>query len=225
MMSSFYRFREDPAESLPGCRNNGRGDAVVAPGAGRPGLAVRLVGGLDALIARLEGVILAYGILLMFLNTFGNVIGRYVFGQSLYFTEELNQFLIVLVTFVGLGYATRRGRHIRMSAFYDTLGDRARKGLMIVICLATGAVMAWLAWVSLSYVLSVAGSGRVTPALRVPLYLTYVWVPLGFAITAIQYLLTVLRNLRDEGVWISWEQLDAYEDIGDTTAGSGESRM
>lgn len=189
------------------------------------GIATRMIGGLDGVIARLEAVILAYGVLLMFLNTFGNVIGRYVFGQSLYFTEELNQFLIVLVTFVGLGYATRRGRHIRMSAFYDTLGDRARKGLMIVICLSTAAVMAWLAWVAWTYVVSVANTGRVTPALRVPLYLTYLWVPLGFAITAIQYLLTVLRNLRDEGVWVSWEQIDGYEDIEDTTAQSGEDRM
>lgn len=189
------------------------------------GIATRMIGGLDGVIARLEAVILAYGVLLMFLNTFGNVIGRYVFGQSLYFTEELNQFLIVLVTFVGLGYATRRGRHIRMSAFYDTLGDRARKGLMIVICLSTAAVMAWLAWVAWTYVVSVANTGRVTPALRVPLYLTYLWVPLGFAITAIQYLLTVLRNLRGEGVWVSWEQIDGYEDIEDTTAQSGEDRM
>lgn len=186
---------------------------------------MRVVGGLDRLIARVESLILAYGVLLMFLNTFGNVIGRYVFGRSLYFTEELNQFLIVLVTFVGLGYATRHGRHIRMSALYDTLGDRLRKGLMIVICAVTAAVMLWLAWVSFGYVQSVANSGRVTSALRVPLYLTYVWVPVGFLITGIQYMLTVLRNLRDDGVWISWEQQDGYEDIGDTTAQAGEDRM
>lgn len=201
-------------------------DKPKAPRGGVVGVVLgRAVAGLDAIIARVESVILAYGILLMFLNTFGNVIGRYVFGQSLYFTEELNQFLIVLVTFVGLGYATRRGRHIRMSAFYDTLGDLPRKVLMVIICLITAGVMLWLAWVSLGYVMSVANSGRVTPALRVPLYLTYVWVPFGFLITGIQYLLTVLRNLRDPGVWISWEQIDSYEDIGDSTAESGEDRM
>lgn len=201
--------------------DGGSGDSGSTGG----GPILRMVGGLDTLIARVESIILAYGILLMFLNTFGNVIGRYVFGQSLYFTEELNQFLIVLVTFVGLGYATRHGRHIRMSALYDALNERLRKALMIVICAVTAGVMIWLAWISFAYVQSVAGSGRVTPALRVPLYLTYVWVPAGFLITGIQYLLTLLRNLRDEGVWISWQQQDLYEDIGDTTATSGEDRM
>ncbi|EKV31486.1 TRAP dicarboxylate transporter, DctQ subunit [Caenispirillum salinarum AK4] len=179
---------------------------------------------LDTVLAKVETFILAYGILLMFLNTIGNVIGRYLFGQSLYFSEELNQFLIVLVTFVGLGYATRRGRHIRMSAFYDQLSDRGRKILMIIIAAVTGAVMFWLSWISYEYVASVANSGKVTPALRVPLYLTYLWVPFGFFLTGIQYALTVLRNLRDPDVWISWEAVDSYDEIDGTAAGSGEDR-
>ncbi len=180
---------------------------------------------LDRILARVESFILAYGILAMFLNTISNVVSRYILGQSLYFSEELNQFLIVLVTFVGLGYATRRGRHIRMSAFYDQLGDRARKGLMIGIAAITGAVMFWLAWVSLEYVQSVATSRRVTSALQVPLYLTYVWVPFGFFLTGIQYALTVLRNLRDsDDVWLSWETIDTYEELDDTLAQSGADR-
>ncbi|GAA0591713.1 TRAP transporter small permease [Caenispirillum bisanense] len=194
-------------------------------GGGRRHPALAAVTLLDRILAKVESFILAYGILAMFLNTISNVVSRYIFGQSLYFSEELNQFLIVLVTFVGLGYATRRGRHIRMSAFYDQLGDRARKGLMIVIAAVTGAVMFWLAWVSLEYVMSVATSRRVTPALQVPLYLTYVWVPFGFFLTGIQYALTVLRNLRDsDDVWLSWETIDTYEDIDDTMAQSGADR-
>jgi len=189
----------------------------------RHGTAYRMISGLDAGLRLVETTILAYGVLLMFLNTIGNVIGRYLFGQSLYFSMELNQFIIVLVTFVGLGYATRRGRHIRMSAFYDTLGDRARKVLMVIIALSTGAVMFWLAWISFGYVVNVANSGKVTPALRVPLYLTYLWVPLGFFLTGIQYALTVIRNLRDRDVWISWEEIDAYEEVDSTTAGADQS--
>lgn len=180
---------------------------------------------LDRALMKVETFILAYGILAMFLNTIANVIGRYVFGQSLYFAAELNQFLIILVTFVGLGYATRRGRHIRMSAFYDQLSDHGRKILMIIIAASTGAVMFWLAWVSFEYVVSVANSGKVTSALRVPLYLTYLWVPFGFFLTGVQYALTVVRNLRDsDDVWLSWETIDSYEELDGTVAGSGEDR-
>lgn len=192
---------------------------TIHTGGGRAGRALmKGVSAMDRGIARVEAFILAYGVLAMFLNTIGNVIGRYVFGQSLYFTEELNQFLIVLVTFVGLGYATRNGRHIRMSAFYDTLGDGPRKVLMVVIALTTGGIMFWLCWLSAGYILTVAQSGKVTSALRVPLYLTYLWVPLGFLITGIQYMLAVLQNLRSPGIWLSWEQIDEYDEVDEVTA-------
>lgn len=166
----------------------------------------------DAGIARFEAFVLAWGVILMAVNSIANVIGRFVFNQSLYFSEELNRFLIVLITFVGLGYAARKGRHIRMSAFYDQLGDRGKKILMILIAAITGAFMFLLAYYSYLYVERVAQLGRVTPALQVPLYLTYLWIPVGFVITGIQYWLTVVRNLTAPDVYISWEQVDLYEE-------------
>jgi len=174
----------------------------------------------DKAIAKVETLILAYAIILMALNSIANVIGRFVIGQSIYFSPELNQFLIVLVTFVGLGYATRQGRHIRMSAFYDQLSDRGRKVLMIVIALITGAVMFVLAYYSYLYVDRVARLGKVTPALQVPLYLTYLWVPLGFVITGIQYFLTVYKNLCARDVYISFEHIDTYEDPEELMSGA-----
>jgi TRAP-type C4-dicarboxylate transport system permease small subunit len=173
---------------------------------------MRLLNALDKAIARFEAFVLAAGILLMALNSISNVIGRFVFSSSLYFSEELNQFLIVLVTFVGLGYAARKGRHIRMSAVYDQLGDRGRKVMMILIAAVTALVMFTLAWYSYEYVARLAKLGKVTASLQVPLYLTYLWVPIGFVITGIQYALTVVKNLRSPEVYISFEHIDSYED-------------
>lgn len=167
----------------------------------------------DRFIAWFEGIVLATGVLLMAANTIGNVIGRFVFDQSLYFSEELNQFLIVLITFVGIGYAARQGRHIRMTAIYDTLPDRGRKALMTVICVVTGLTMLALAWYAYGYVSTVAASGRVLPALQVPIWWAYVWVPLGFAVTGIQYLLGAVRNLTERDIYLSASTVDTYEDV------------
>ena len=152
--------------------------------------------------------------MLMAANTIANVFARYLFSNSLYFSEELNEFLIIIITFIGLGYATREGRHIRMSALYDMLSPRSQKLLMIFIAGLTAAIMFLLTWYGLEYVQKVAQRGRVTPALQVPLYLTYLWVVIGFAVTAIQYTLTVIRNLdlSDQRVYISYTKEDTYED-------------
>lgn len=178
-----------------------------------PGGALKALAAIDRVIAKFESVVLAYGVILMAANSIANVIGRFVIGQSIYFSPELNQFLIVLVTFVGLGYATRQGRHIRMSAFYDQLPDRGRKILMIVIAAVTGVIMLMLAYYSYNYVSRIARLGKVTPALQVPLYLTYIWVPVGFVITGIQYFLTVVRNLQKPDVYISFDHIDSYDEV------------
>ncbi|ANG65004.1 C4-dicarboxylate ABC transporter substrate-binding protein [Marinobacterium aestuarii] len=177
-------------------------------------IAGRLFTLLDAVIGKAEMYVLGWGIIIMALNTIANVFGRYLFSQSIYFTEELNEFLIVIITFMGLGYVTRKGRHIRMSALYDVLPARARKLLMILIAAVTAVAMLALAWYAFEYVAKIARRGRVTPALQFPLYLTYIWVVLGFLVTGIQYLLTVFRNLdlADTDVYISYSTVDAYED-------------
>lgn len=174
--------------------------------------ALRALNLLDRGIAYVEAFILAWGVILMAANSIANVIGRFVFHRSLYFTNELNEFLIILITFVGLGYAARQGRHIRMSAVYDQLPDMGKKVLMILIAAVTGAVMFVLAWYSYQYVERIAMLGKVTPALQLPLYLTYLWVPLGFVITGIQYWLTVVRNFVSKDVYISWEHVDVYDE-------------
>jgi C4-dicarboxylate transporter, DctQ subunit len=167
---------------------------------------------LDRGLGYFEAFILTAGVLLMAANSVSNVIGRFVFGRSLYFAEEVNQYLIILITFAGIGFAARNGRHIRMSAFYDMLSLRFRRLLMIVICLMTAAIMFLLAWYAWLYLLSVYNTGRIGPATRIPVYLTLVWLPIGFVVTGVQYLLTALANATREEVYISASVVDSYDD-------------
>jgi len=176
---------------------------------------IRCLGYADKIIGRTEAFILSWGILLMAGNTIANVLGRYVFHRSIYFSEELNEFLIIIVTFMGLGYATRKGIHIRISVIYDMLPMRFRKILMIIIAASTSVMMAVLAYYAFEYVVRVAVRGRVTPALQLPLYLSYIWVIVGFVLASIQYLLTGLRNLNfsEKAVFISYAEIESYEDV------------
>ncbi len=155
---------------------------------------------------------LAVGVLLMALNTIANVVGRFVFQSSLFFSEELNSILIILITFAGISYAARHGRHIRMSAIYDTLPSRPRKALMVLIALVTGAFMLALAWYSLQFMLTQASRGRVLPALQIPVWWTLVWVPIGFLMTGLQYVLTAVKNLTQRDIYLSTHVLEGYDD-------------
>ncbi|MEF2550959.1 TRAP transporter small permease [Aurantimonas sp. A2-1-M11] len=202
-----------PAESMGGPRVSEAAATTTAeaPASAFSGV-LRPFQVLDRSIAALESVILTAGILMMAVNSVANVLGRFVFGRSLYFAQELNQFLVILVTFAGIGFAARHGRHIRMSAIYDELPDPLRRALMIIICLVTAASMFILAWFSWDYVVSVFDTGRISPVLRLPIYLTLVWLPLGFVITGIQYLLTALANLTRPEIYLSVSVVDTYDE-------------
>ncbi|WP_375258366.1 TRAP transporter small permease [Citreimonas sp.] len=169
------------------------------------------LGVIDVTIARIEAILLAAGVLLMAVNTMANVIGRYVFGQSIFFSEEVNQALIILITFAGISYAARHGRHIRMSAIFDALTPRLRKPLMVVIALVTAAAMFLLTWYSVDYVMTQASRGRVLPALQVPVWWIIVWAPLGFFLTGLQYSLTAIKNLIHKDIWLSTSTLEGYD--------------
>ena len=158
---------------------------------------------IDRRIAKLEEFIMATGIILMAINTIINVISRFIFNHSIIFAEELNSTFILLVTFAGIGYAARHGRHIRMSAIYDHLPDKARKILMTVIVAVTAFFMLFLAYYSVQYIFHVYSKGRVMPALGVPVYIIYLWVPVGFFITGVQYALTTVKNIRKKEIYLS----------------------
>ncbi|MBQ0833520.1 TRAP transporter small permease [Marinobacter sp.] len=170
------------------------------------------LGTIDGWIAKAEAVILAMGVILMALNTCINVVARFVFGEGLFFSGEINRILIILVTFAGIGYAARYGRHIRMSAIYDSLPPKGRKVLMIIIALFTSAVMFFLCYHSIGYIETLYSRGRILPALGFEIWWIYIWAPVGFAVTGIQYLLTAVKNFTSEGVYLSTGVIDGYAD-------------
>ncbi|MBL1273308.1 MAG: TRAP-type C4-dicarboxylate transport system permease small subunit [Marinobacter maritimus] len=170
------------------------------------------LGVIDGWIAKAEAVILAAGIILMAINTCVNVVARFVFGEGFFFSGEINRILIILVTFAGIGYAARYGRHIRMSAVYDALPPKGRKILMIIIALFTSAVMFFLCYHSYGYIETLYSRGRILPALGFEIWWIYIWAPVGFAVTGIQYLLTAIKNFTSDDVYLSTGVIDGYAD-------------
>ena len=77
---------------------------------------------------------------------------------------------------------------------------------MIVI---TAALMLLLAWYAVQYILSMYAKGRVYPALGIPVYVSYLWVPIGLFVTGVQYALTFLKNLQEREIYLSTDLREA----------------
>lgn len=173
---------------------------------------VRIVTQVGRVIQRVEEFLLAISILIIAVLAILNVVCRSVFNFSLAFTEEVSQFCIIVVCFVGLSYAASKGRHIRMTAIYDQLSPSMRKAFMVVITASTALIMFVLTWYAVSYVVTVYELGGIYPALRIPFYVVYAIAPVGLFLAGVQYGLATVRNLTSKDVYLSFEKKDEYEE-------------
>ena len=160
----------------------------------------------DRVVWHIEEKAVAFGVLGLAVILITNVTLRF-FNSSLPATEELSQFLVFYITFLGTSYAARSGIHIRMSMLSDALKGPARKALAILIAAGTAAMMFYLSYLSYRYVVRIASLHRVSPILQIPVQYVWMVMPAGLLLTGIQYTLALGRNLISPGAWISYSQL------------------
>ncbi|MCI0509920.1 TRAP transporter small permease, partial [Chromohalobacter sp.] len=140
-------------------------------------------------------------------------VGNLLFGQGIAGTYEVTEMLIVVITFIGVGYAARNARHISMSAIYDQLSGRWRKALLILICLGTALLMFYFAIKSIEYVMAIYDRGRTSASLRIPMWTVYLALPVGFILAGIQYVLTAVRNMVSDNIYRAFNQQEEYDDV------------
>lgn len=122
---------------------------------------------------------------------FTNVITRYIFNFSIIWAEEVSQYLMIWITYLGAGLALREGRHVAVEIFQDRLPRALRR---LVRAALAAAMLGFLA------VLTVLGVGiaaftwkHETPVLNLPTGLPYLAIPVGAAVMGL-HLALVFRD-------------------------------
>jgi TRAP-type C4-dicarboxylate transport system permease small subunit len=140
---------------------------------------------------------------------FTNVITRYVFNFSIIWAEEVSQYLMIWIAYLGAGLALRQGRHVAIEIFQDRL--RAPLGRALRAAIA-GMILVFLA------VLTVLGFQFVafawiqeTPVLNISLGIPYLAVPIG-AMLFVLHLCFVFRGY----VQKQFEPVHALDELAET---------
>ena len=120
---------------------------------------------------------------------------RYVLNDSLTWTEEIAQYLLMVVTFAGSAMAARRGTHIAVEFLLNKLPRDARRvahALVAAAATAFFAVSAVLCW-------QVAEAMRFQPMIDVeyPLSIVYYGILAGLVLTAVRTALHGVRRWRE----------------------------
>lgn len=173
-----------------------------------------LIIALNKKIRKFEELLISYGIIIMSIVLVANVFSRVVLNSSIQAAEEIGKILIVMVTFIGVSYAARMGKHITMSALMDSIPRKFKKAYIYFTSSVSTALLWWLGYLGSLYVIRIMGSGRITPSLQFPMWILYIFVPLGFFLASLQYLVTIAINIKDkENIYIGSEKTLAEADI------------
>ncbi|CAG1019460.1 2,3-diketo-L-gulonate TRAP transporter small permease protein YiaM [Burkholderiaceae bacterium] len=110
---------------------------------------------------------------------FVNVVMRYLFNQSIVWVEEVTQYEMIWVAYLGAGLALREGRHVAVDTLQDWLPALSRRALRNLLAVAIAVFLAAL--VVLGIQIAMFTWDQETPVLNVPSGLPYLAVPLGAA--------------------------------------------
>ena len=150
---------------------------------------------LDALEDFLLVGALAFNVALVFLQ----VIMRYVFHNSLYWSEELARFVFLWFSWLGASFAVREGAHLKVTILADRLGDFPKKSLELASLLIWIAFSAFLTYQGARITHFVASMGQTSPALYIPVCVAYASVPAGSGLMTLRLLLELRKVLSAEG--------------------------
>jgi TRAP-type C4-dicarboxylate transport system permease small subunit len=135
---------------------------------------------------------------LMFLATFANVVGRYFFNSPIQWAEEFSRYSFLWVVFLGAVVCTKHKRHVGIDTLVNILPGHFRVWVNVVADLFVLALMGVIVWYG--GVLT-SGATQVTATLNIPQYTVYIVVPvsgaLGFLYT-LSDLKTHVREVRME---------------------------
>jgi len=133
----------------------------------------------ERVFIRLVGYVCSALFFLMVLVSLLQVFFRYALNDSLTWSEELARYLFVWTSFLGAAIALHRGMHIEVDILTSVASAPVRKGMhlfskaavvvFLVMLIVYGVRITMLTW------------GTPSAALRVPMGLVYLAIPVGAA--------------------------------------------
>lgn len=154
--------------------------------------ALQIVEGLSLIGAAISGgLTLVMAFLILY-----EVVARAFFGASTALATELTAYMLIGIVFLSAAYGVREAGHVRMDIVVSRLPDRWRyllDAITSTITMVFALVLAWQGWL-LAFE-SYQGAVTSSSALRFPVFLPQLMIPIGAGILILQLVARVIRDL------------------------------
>jgi len=134
-------------------------------------------------------------ILAMAVDVFIEVIFRYVLLLPLFWTEEFARYCLVWSSLLAAGIAVKRGQHVAVTFCVERLPKRIRAIAGLGGDIFGATLLTVILWGGVYLV--ILTRHQLSPAMRLPMSLPYMAVPMGSAIMLFHVLTSISRRSRE----------------------------
>ena len=129
-------------------------------------------------IERILAIAFAAAVILSFVN----VIGRYMFGSTIIWADEIQIYIMIWMAFLGAVVATWRQMHLRMDLLFRMLPPPLRLCVQVLEFAAMIVLAGVVVALSGQYAYNMLVLGRLSDVAQVPMWIPHSGVALGFSL-------------------------------------------
>lgn len=155
---------------------------------------------LKKFIDNFEEYFVVWTMAIMTILVFVQVVMRYVFSNSLSWSEELARFIFMWVSWIGASYAVRERAHFRVEMFADMMKGEKRKWFEFIILFIWFAFSVFMAFIGTRLIIFLIETGQISAAMEIPMSWVYASVPVGCGLMALRLIVEIRKLLRGEYV-------------------------
>lgn len=141
-------------------------------------------------------IIISFSVVLLFLQ----VIMRYIFKNSISWSEEFARYLFLWMIWVGASLATKESRHLKAEFLENLVPKKVMDFISISALLLWLMFSLWLSYSSFFLTKDIYLSHQKSSAMQLPMFIPYASVPVGctlMSIRLIQNIIFVLKKKKE----------------------------
>ena len=125
------------------------------------------------------------------------VIMRYVFNNSLAWTEEMARYLFLWSIWLGASYGVKTKGHVRLTVLTSRLSEKAQNIIGVIVYFIWLLFVIFLVVKGYELVGKLIVSGQTSTALHLPMWIAYASVPVGCTLMTIRMIQLGIETVKN----------------------------
>jgi len=152
---------------------------------------------ISKLLGYFENVFTSLLLISTTLVLFLNIIQRYFLGRGFSWAEEYISYAMIWVTFLGISICVRQKAHVAMTLLIDSIKlITVKKIYQAVLSIVSILFCGWFLYLGIKQVIFLKEMGQTSPAMRLPMYVPYLAIPIGFGLMVVRLMEQFIEQLK-----------------------------